>query len=233
MAPEKKTVKEAKAKKKPVPKEAKKAKKPAPRPKTKKPGAKKAKEPLETTGEKKEQPEAKPLEETPEKEIAEEPKAAEPKKEEKPKKKAREKKAKPIEKIEYTSPKKPSKESEELLSKRKNKPRFLRQEFYKLDRLKDAWRKSRGIDSKKHEGKKGKGETPAIGYKNPAPLRGLHEKGYYPVLVHNTKELEGIDNTKQAAIIAGGVGRLKRNEIIKSSNKLRITILNPRKGETQ
>jgi len=40
-----------------------------------------------------------------------------------------------------------------------------------------------------------------------------------------------INGKEEAAIISKQVGRKKRNEIIREANKLKITILNPRKGE--
>ena len=162
--------------------------------------------------------------------AAEKPKAEAPK-EEKKKKEKKERKKKPVEKIAHSGPKTLSAEEKKMLSRKKKKPRFIRQEYYKLPRLKDVWRKSRGIDSKKHEGKRGKGETPNAGYKNQEAIRGIHKKGYYPILVHNTMQLEKIDHTREAAVIAAAVGRRSRNEIIASANKLKITILNPRRGE--
>ncbi|HIE33641.1 MAG TPA: 50S ribosomal protein L32e [Candidatus Altiarchaeales archaeon] len=120
--------------------------------------------------------------------------------------------------------------SETFMNKKK-KPRFVRQESTKLKRLKDKWRRPRGIDSKKHEEKRGKGKIPKIGYKKPNYLRGIHPSGYYPVLIHNVVELSTINPKKEAAIIASSIGRKKRNEIIRIANEKKITILNPRKGE--
>ncbi|RLI92201.1 MAG: 50S ribosomal protein L32e [Candidatus Altiarchaeales archaeon] len=118
-----------------------------------------------------------------------------------------------------------------ILRLRKKKPRFMRQELPKLKRLKDRWRRPRGIDSKKREGKRGKGKLPKIGYKKPTIVRGIHPSGFYPVLVHNVEELTLINPEEEAAIIASAIGRRKRNEIIRSANELNVTILNPRKGE--
>jgi large subunit ribosomal protein L32e len=152
-------------------------------------------------------------------------------KEKKPEKKIKEKKIKPVEKIEFLGEKTLSKDVKELLSKKKGKPRFIRQEYYKLPRLKDVWRKSRGIDSKKHEGKRGKGETPQDGYKNTEQIRGITPQGFFPVVIRNIADLDKIDTKKHAAVIAATVGRRSRNEIIKSANGKKITILNPRNGE--
>ncbi len=138
-----------------------------------------------------------------------------------------EKAKKPIEKIKF-----PMKRGAlEIKAPRKKKPRFVRQELSKLKKLKDKWRAPKGVDSKKAEGKRGKGKMPKIGYKNPDIIRGVHPSGFYSVMVHNVGGLNDIDPLKDAAMISATVGRKKRNEIIKSANELKITILNPRKGE--
>jgi large subunit ribosomal protein L32e len=165
----------------------------------------------------------KPVKKTSEKDKAE--------KDKKPEKKKKEKKIKLVEKIEFLGDKALSKDEEALLSKKKGKPRFIRQEFHKLPRLKEVWRKSRGIDSKKHEGKRGKGETPQDGYKNTEEIRGITPQGFFPCVVRNLADLDKIDTKKQAAVIGATVGRKSRNEIIKAANGKKITILNPRKGE--
>ncbi len=118
-----------------------------------------------------------------------------------------------------------------ITTKKKKKPKFLREEMYKVQKLKAVWRRRRGIDSKKAEEKRGKGESPKIGYKKPDSMIGIDPSGYYPVIIHNHKELKALNPVIDAAIIAGAVGRRKRNEIIKMANELRITILNPRRGE--
>jgi large subunit ribosomal protein L32e len=168
------------------------------------------------------------ISETPSTEAAgEKPKeetAAEKLKEKKKAKPAR--KPKPIEKIQYNA----KKEVPEMRLEKK-KPKFRRQEYYKK-RLDVVWRKAIGIDSKQHEGKRGKGKIPGIGYKNPDAIQGLHPLGFRPVLVHNVKELSALRPKEDGAIIAAAVGRRKRNDMIKEANKLTITILNPRKGET-
>jgi len=139
-------------------------------------------------------------------------------KKEKPKRKE-----KPIEEIKFHEDKK-------IDITKKRKPTFTREELHKQKRLKDKWRKPRGKDSKVRKEKRGKSKTPKIGYKNPESIRGL-VKGYRAKMVHNVKELSVVNQKEEAAIISRHVGRKKRNEIIKEANKLRITILNPRKGE--
>jgi len=152
------------------------------------------------------------------------------------KKVKKEKKEKPVEKIQYVKVKRKLEGEEKRLFKiayrmKKKKPKFLRQQYGMLKRLDNVWRKPKGIDSKLRVGKRGQGHRVKIGYKKPEAIRGIHPSGYWPVMVNNINDLEKIDNTKQAAIIASCIGRKKRNEIIKKANELKIVILNPRKGE--
>jgi large subunit ribosomal protein L32e len=132
-----------------------------------------------------------------------------------------------IEKIKFRE----KKDISEVKKLRKKTPKFTRQEFGKFAKLDDKWRTPRGCDSKKDEGKRGKGASPKIGYKRPAEAREIHPSGFYPVMVRNPTELSIVDPKTHGAIISAAVGRKKRNEIIKAANNLSITILNPRKGE--
>jgi len=148
----------------------------------------------------------------------------------------KEKKPKPIEKIKNVKVKRKLEGEEKRLFKiasniKAKKPKFLRQQYGMVMRLDEVWRKPRGIDSKMRVEKRGQGHLVKVGYKKPESIRGIHPSGYWPVMVNNINDLEKIDNTKQAAIIASCIGRKKRNEIIKKANELKIVILNPRKRE--
>ncbi|MCK4491838.1 MAG: 50S ribosomal protein L32e [Candidatus Altiarchaeales archaeon] len=184
------------------------------------------------------------LESRSEKEGAEEEKKTpieeiEEKKKEKPiektedevEKKVEERKEKPIEKIKYHGRRYLSVEEKRLLRGKKNKPKFIRQEYHKLKKLKDVWRRPKGLDSKKHNRKRGKGKVPQIGYKKPESVRGIHPLGYSPIVIHNTKDLKEVNPDAQAVVIASAVGRKKRNDIIAYANKNKLFILNPRAGE--
>lgn len=139
-------------------------------------------------------------------------------KEIKPKKKL----IKKIEKISFPAKKR--------VKKKRRKPKFKREGLKGIKKRDERWRKPRGIDSKKHVGKRGKGKVPKIGYKQPITEAGL-VNGLKAKRVYNLSQLENILIEREGIIISGSVGRKKRNEIIKQANKLKITILNPRKGE--
>jgi len=150
-----------------------------------------------------------------------------PAEEEVKQKKKKEKKPKPVTKVKYHKKRELPADEADLI---KGKPKFNRQEHRKLPRIGQKWRAPRGIDSKKIEGKRGKGKSPNIGYKKPARVSGL-QMGYKPVLVLNVSGLGEINPELEAAVIAKSVGRKKRNLIINEANDKKIVILNPRKGE--
>lgn len=119
--------------------------------------------------------------------------------------------------------------------KKRRMPEFRRQEWFRFKRLGEKWRQPRGLDSKMRLCKSGKPAMPAIGYKLPKDVRGLHPSGRVEVMVSNPKGLEGINSEKQVVRIAAAVGSRKREQIIKRAQELKIKVLNPRgvKGEAE
>jgi len=111
---------------------------------------------------------------------------------------------------------------------KKKRPDFVRQESWRYVRLDEAWRRPRGRDSKMRLEVKGWPPKAKVGYGSPRTVRGLHPSGYQEVLVHNPEELRKLDPAKQAARIAGPVGKKKRIEIIELAKELGIKVLNPR-----
>ena len=57
-------------------------------------------------------------------------------------------------------------------------------------------------------------------------MRGRHPSGFIEVLVHNPKEIEGLDPEKHAIRIAHGVGTRKRKEIVALADDKNIRVLN-------
>ena len=109
---------------------------------------------------------------------------------------------------------------------KKKKPEFVRQESWRYVRLKENWRRPRGLDNKMRRKIKGWPPTVSAGYRGPKVARGLHPSGYREVLVHNTEELRKIDPKTQVVRIAHTVGKRKRANIIAEARKRKITILN-------
>ena len=95
-----------------------------------------------------------------------------------------------------------------------------------ISKLKENWRRPRGLDHKMRRKIKGWPPTVSVGYKGPKVARGLHPSGYKEVLVHNAKEISNVDPKTEAARIAHTVGKKKRVQIIAEAKKKKVFILN-------
>jgi large subunit ribosomal protein L32e len=109
---------------------------------------------------------------------------------------------------------------------KKKKPKFVRQESWKYIRLKENWRKPRGLDNKVRKKIKGWPTPPRAGYRGPRVGRGLHPSGYEKVLVYNVEQLKEVDPKTQAVQIAHTVGKRKRARILAEARKKKMTVLN-------
>jgi large subunit ribosomal protein L32e len=120
--------------------------------------------------------------------------------------------------------------TEKILQLRKRakmkKPSFARQESWRYKRLKESWRRPRGLDNKMRRKIKGWPPTVSVGYRGPKAARGLHPSGYREILVYNIEGLKKIDSKTQAARIAHTVGKRKRARILVEARKKKIIILN-------
>ena len=128
-------------------------------------------------------------------------------------------------------PRRTNKQLDEMLSLREalkgKRPEFKRQESWRLKRLKPAWRRPRGLDSKMRTHRNGWPKSVNIGYRSPKSVRGLHPSGFEEVIVHNVKDLDEI-KPHQAARISHTVGRRKRADIVERAEELKIYIFNKR-----
>jgi len=120
--------------------------------------------------------------------------------------------------------------NEELVAARKKvaerRPKFIRQESWRYDRLAENWRKPKGKDNKMRKQKSGMPAIVKVGYRGPRVARGLHPSGYTDNLVHNVNELSKLDPKKDAARLGHTVGKRKRVEMIAKASKLGIKVLN-------
>ncbi|MEJ2294961.1 MAG: eL32 family ribosomal protein [Candidatus Lokiarchaeota archaeon] len=102
-----------------------------------------------------------------------------------------------------------------LLELRKNKkrknPKFRRVESWRYKRVKDSWRKARGID---------------LGYRGPKKVRGLHPSGYEEVRIASIDEIKGLSNKKHALKISGSLGTKKRISLVEYAQNRGFRILN-------
>ncbi|MEM3915748.1 MAG: 50S ribosomal protein L32e [Candidatus Nitrosocaldus sp.] len=121
--------------------------------------------------------------------------------------------------------------NKELLELRRavkaRKPEFVRQESWRYKRVKENWRKPKGIDSKMRLQVKGWPKIVKVGYRGPRVARYLHPSGYRDVLVHNVEELSRLDPSRDAARIASTIGARKRAAILSKAKELGIKVLNP------
>ena len=123
-------------------------------------------------------------------------------------------------------------EKERLLELRKKingkRPSFRRVESWRMIRVKDSWRKARGIDSKTRRKTKAGVKSPSIGYRGPKKVRGLHPSGFEEVRISNKEELIKLNLSpkKHAIKISGRLGARKRLEIIDWLQKRNFKILN-------
>ena len=120
--------------------------------------------------------------------------------------------------------------NKELLAARKKvaktRPKFIRQESWRYDRLAESWRRPKGKDNKMRKQKSGMPALVKVGYRGPRLARGLHPSGYTDNVVHNIAELAKLDPKRDAARIGHTVGKRKRIEIVAKANELGIKVLN-------
>lgn len=111
-------------------------------------------------------------------------------------------------------------------SKSASRPAFHRQEWFRYKKFGDEWRKPQGGQSKLRRHFGYRWNLPSVGYRGPREVRGLHPSGFQEVLVHNERQLEGLDPKKQAVRVAHGVGTRKRELIEKACDDRGLRVLN-------
>ena|SRR3989338_1261679 len=115
---------------------------------------------------------------------------------------------------------------------KRRKPTFTQQDTHKKAKLKEVWRRPRGIDSKLRLNNRGHKKSPSKGYKSPAAVRGLSRSGHEQIMVSSFKDLEGINTKTQGIILSGSLSMKKRAEIAKQAEEKGITILNMKSPST-
>ena len=105
------------------------------------------------------------------------------------------------------------------------KPVFIRQDNPKRPKLKDVWRKPKGVHSKIRHHFKGRRKMPSPGYKSPAEVKGLHATGLEMIRVATSEGVSKIKKDTQGIIIPRNVGKRKRLEILKKARELNVKVL--------
>merc|ERR1711918_15727 len=112
--------------------------------------------------------------------------------------------------------------------KKRNK-KFIRHQSDRYVKVKQNWRKPKGIDNRVRRRFKGQFLMPNIGYGSSKKTRHLMPDGFKKFLVHNIKELEVLlmQNRTFAAEIAHNISSRKRKEIVERARQLSIKVTNP------
>ena len=108
----------------------------------------------------------------------------------------------------------------------KKRPSFRRVESWRYKRVKDPWRKARGIDSKTRKKKKSGVRSHSVGYRVPKKVRGLHPSGYEEVRVTTLSDIKNLNNRKHALKISGKLGTKKRIALVDYCQKRGFKVLN-------
>lgn len=109
---------------------------------------------------------------------------------------------------------------------KQRRPSFARPESWRYVRIRESWRRPRGLDNRVRRKKKGWPRMPGYGFRGPRRVRGLHPSGFSEVLVHNPAELEGLNPKRQVIRIAGAVGGRKKELIVSNADALGLRVLN-------
>ena len=107
-----------------------------------------------------------------------------------------------------------------------SRPKFVREESWRLKRIKESWRSPQGKTSRVRRGKKGWPAVVKMGYARATAGKGLHPSGFEEVRVWRPKDLEGVNPKTQVARIGHTVGEKKRVVILEEAKKLDIRVVN-------
>jgi len=112
----------------------------------------------------------------------------------------------------------------------KKEPEFLRHLWWKFPKFKNdlKWRRPKGIDNPVRIKEKGYPPIVSVGYRTPKYIRGLHPSGLKPVVIHNIRELEGLNPSEVIIYVGSTVGIRKRAEIIRKAEELGFLVANAR-----
>ena len=118
-------------------------------------------------------------------------------------------------------------ERPKIIKKRTKK--FIRHQSDRYDKVKQSWRKPKGIDNRVRRRFKGMYKMPNIGYGSNKMTKHAMPSGFKKVLIHNMKELEVLmmQNKVYCAEIAHGVASKNRKALIERAAQLAIRITNP------
>ena len=111
---------------------------------------------------------------------------------------------------------------------KKRTKKFTRHQSDRYDRVKESWRKPKGIDNRVRRRFKGERFMPNIGYGSAANTRFMLPNGYRKVVVNNLKELETLMmlNRQFCAEIGHAVSAKSRKAIVERAKQLSVHVTN-------
>ena len=120
----------------------------------------------------------------------------------------------------------PSLHKKAIVKKKTN--RFKRFQSDRFDRVKESWRKPRGIDNRVRRRFRGSKLMPKIGYGSDKKTRFQLQNGLYPFVVKTPRDIEMLlmHNEKFACIVAHNLNAVNRKAIIERAAQLAIKVVN-------
>ncbi|HUI38126.1 MAG TPA: 50S ribosomal protein L32e, partial [Thermoplasmata archaeon] len=115
------------------------------------------------------------------------------------------------------------------------RPKFVRtasHRYFRIGRW-ESWRSAKGLQSKQRRHYGYRPVVVSIGFGSPRRTRGLTPTGFRPVVVRTAGEIEKLDRTTDAAIIARTVGTRRRLALEETARKLGLHVLNPISKESR
>ncbi len=109
--------------------------------------------------------------------------------------------------------------------------RFKRQESWRLKRVKENWRRPRGVTSRMRKEKNGWPSLVKVGHRSDASKRGRHPKGLVERIVRNESDLEGLDPRLHIVRLSARLGEKRRLTLVERVRSLNVHIANPGKRE--
>lgn len=110
------------------------------------------------------------------------------------------------------------------------KPAFNRYHSDRYMRVKQSWRKPRGLDNRARKKYKGCPALPGKRYKKPAVIRHLLPNGLREVVIRNVDDLKALTclNRRYCATVATSVSARTRIAIVNEAQLLGICVTNDR-----
>ena len=110
--------------------------------------------------------------------------------------------------------------------KKRKQPAFDRVESWRRVKVKERWRKARGLDNKTRRKTKTGVKSPEAGYRNPKKIRGLHPSGLEDILVMHPSELESLDPKLHGIRVSAKLGSRKRIQLIETAREKGFHVFN-------